>query len=91
MQQPAVGDVDPAGLDDALSQILPPRAQLADDIRAGHDVQVAADRGVSKPKSASQLGSVPGLPMIVGQHCPEVMKEPGRQGDTEAGQVPFDE
>ena len=87
MHDAAVADEDFRRTDLALPDIREPRLQLTDHERSSEDVQMALDRRVSFAERSADLGRVPDLPVVVGQHHPQAAQGRRRNLHAELGNV----
>lgn len=77
MKQAGVGQVDPRRADLTLGDVGVPRLELPDDEGLPEQLQVPANGVVGDPEGACELGAVPQLPVVVGEHGPGVARARG--------------
>ena len=85
----AVGEIDLWRLHLALPQVLVPRLKLSHDEGRREEVEVHPHRVVRDAERTAELGTVPDLSMIVGEHRPEPPQGRGADADPELGNVAF--
>ena len=91
MKEPGVGQVDLGGADLALLQDLVPGLELDHGKRRREKIQVPPDSVVAHTKGTGELGGIPDLAVIVGQHVPEPPQARGSDGRAELPQVSLQE
>src|SRR5579884_727340 len=91
MEEAAVAYVHLGCSDLTLGDVGEPRLELAHDQGVGQSVQIAAHGRLRYAQCTGQLGSVPGLRVIVGQHRPEAAQRGSGEPEAEVGQIPLQE
>ena len=91
MQDAGIGDVDLRGLDLALADARMPGREQPDDECGAQQVEVMPDRLVSHPEGSCELGGVPHLAVVVGQHRPETGERGTGHAHAQLRKVPLDE
>src|SRR3972149_11363694 len=82
VQDTRVTEKDLGRLDLTLSDVLEPRGEHANHEGACQNVEVAARRILRGAKRPRELGRVPNLAVVVGDHCPEASKRLRRNRDS---------
>ena len=90
MQQPGVADVHLGSLYLPLAEIGAPRLQRPHHERRFQDIEVTTHHVVGDAERPGQLGTVPGLGMVVGEHRPETFQHGTRDRDAELRDVAFE-
>ena len=90
MEQAGVAHVDLRRLHLTLLQVLEPRRQHPDQERPGEHVEIPARRALVRPERPGELGRVPDLPVVMGDHRPEAAQRRRRNRDAELRDVPFE-
>ncbi len=67
-----------------------PGLKLSNHVCAGHQIKVAANRGLRKSERSRRFGSVPYLAVVVRKHDPKAVELRTRNPHTELRQVLFE-
>ena len=84
MEKPGIRDVD---LHHALAHVFSPGRQHPHHERVGQQVEIPFHGGLGDAEGPRQLGAIPDLRMVVGEHHPGPVDRPRTDRDSELGEI----